>query len=112
LKLKYQAFITAFERNLNPNSFATTSTFANVNNNQRNDDISVFLNENSVRNRLQSLAPRPNDSYQANIHNSNPTNLRSRSNLRTGGSSFKLTLMIIMAPFVENNKVFTIDSKP
>jgi hypothetical protein len=89
----------------------TSAGSANINNN-RNDDINTFLNENSVRNRLQSLAPIPNTNQQLNTRNLyNPTNLRSRSNLRTG-SSFKLTLLIIMVPFVENNRIFTIHTEP
>jgi hypothetical protein len=115
-----------FENNSNSN-FNNNLTFSNNSNwntNSNINDINDFINDYPIRNRLGRLNPSQinnNDNHRLNVHEmasfytlsnrnlvrSNPTFIQnSRSN-----SNFKLTLMIIMVPFIGNNKTVTIETE-
>ena len=99
-------------------------TTENSHNRERINDINSFINDYSVGNRLRMLNPlqNPNNNLQLDIHEmatfyspSNTNRTQIRSNFRSiqnseSTSSFKLTLTIIVVPFINNNKVITFDS--
>ena len=115
-----------FENNSNSN-FNNNLTFSNNSNwntNSNINDINDFINDYLIRNRLGRLNPSQinnNDNHRLNVHEmasfytlsnrnlvrSNPTFIQnSRFNF-----NFKLTLMTIMVPFIDNNKTVTIGTE-
>ena len=99
-------------------------TFSNNSANSSTNNINDFINDYSIRNRLGRLNPSEinnNNNHRLNVHEmasfyapsnrnrirSNPIFIQnSRSNF-----NFKLTLMTIMVPFIDNNKTVTIETE-
>ncbi|RIA78657.1 hypothetical protein C1645_842737 [Glomus cerebriforme] len=86
-----------------------------------NNDISSFINSYSVRDRLRALNNQRSNSHQLNVHEMatfyapSKTQIRSNSNFNEdyskSHSNFRLKLTVIMLPFVNNNKIITIDTE-
>jgi hypothetical protein len=84
------------------------------------DDTNKFINDYSIRNRLRMLGQPQNNVHKLNIHDmaafyapSNRTQIRSNFNFNhsrlNSNTNFRLTLNVIMVPFINNNRIVTVD---
>ncbi|CAB4426160.1 unnamed protein product [Rhizophagus irregularis] len=84
------------------------------------DDTNKFINDYSVRNRLRMLGQPQNNVHKLNIHDmaafyapSNRTQIRSNFNFNpsrlNSNTNFRLTLNVIMVPFINSNRLVTVD---